>query len=368
MDGEKGESVQKQNTEEWEIYKNQQSNAEQEPTTWTSWFPWGKTGEVRNAETERGKDAESKTSEDYWATVWKNMHKDGSRGSGPMPDCKIREKWINLQKEGKTNEEIIEILKKENPSSMVWLPFMRHMGEADGGKSCEDIGEEIFQNIKKHQLEMMTPEQRKTYEQMKADNREQEFWKNHWKEMHKAGHFKASWIKMMYGRAPWQGPGRSESSDDRQETEQSPIDGAKDSGPTHEDGKSHEEIRKQIFQNIKKHQLEMMTPEQKKTYEKMKGENKENEFWKNHWEEIHKDGQFKAPWMGRMHRCGPWHGEGHSESREEGQAPEQPQRDRHGHHGHRHMHWGAFGPFGWRRCGQKGPDEKQFYKEFDFVN
>ena len=205
MGDEKGESLPRQKTQEWEVYEN--------------------SGEGRteaNAETEEKKFDGFRKSRGYWAKMWKQSHRDWPNGPGPIYDTKIKGKWESLQKEGKTNEEIFEILKKENPSPFMWIPFMKHMSESDKEKSHEEIQEQIFAEIKKYHFEKLTPEQKSTYEQMKSENKESEFWRNQWEEMHKDGHCKSRWMGFMRRRGPWrQEEGHSESNSTRQEGDES---------------------------------------------------------------------------------------------------------------------------------------------------
>lgn len=197
MRGEKDENLPQQKTQEWELNgKTEEGRTETDP-------------EIKEKKFEG-----FRKSREYWAKMWKNSHKDWPNGPGPIHDTKFKEKWESLQKEGKTSEEIFEILKKENPSPFMWIPFMKHMSETDNahdGKSNEDIQEQIFTEIKKYHFEKLTPEQKSTYEQMKSENREIEFWRNQWEDMHKDGHCKSRWMGFMRRRGPWrQEEGRSE--------------------------------------------------------------------------------------------------------------------------------------------------------------
>lgn len=241
MGGEKDENLPQQKTQEWEVYEK---------------IGEGKTG--ADTENKEKKFGGFQKSRGYWAKMWKESHKDWQNDQGPVPNTNFKEKWESLQKEGKTSEEIFEILKKENPSPFMWIPFMKHISESDQEKS-------------------------------------------------------------------------------------------------------HEEIQEQIFTEIKKYHFEKLTPEQKSMYEQMKSENKENEFWRNQWEEMNKDGHCKSRWMGLMRRRGPWRQEeDHSQSDSISQKEDESRRGRHKHWGH----------WGWRRCGrgEKSSDDKSLYQEFDFVN
>ena len=216
MEGEKEEGVPKQTTEEWETYSNKTPDAAEQPTS--SWFPWRKkvkvTEERVQGTAKQNDSGETSTkSHEYWANVWKDVHGSGAEGSIPKPDCKMRKQWKTLQKEGKTNEEIFEIMKRDNPEIMVWLPFFRN-AENFEGKSRAEIKEHFIKNIKEFQIEAMTPEQKNLYEQMKGENKENEFWKKYWEQIHKDGHYKkVPWRKMMHRRGPWSEEERSESSE-----------------------------------------------------------------------------------------------------------------------------------------------------------
>ena len=240
MGGGTEEDTSKQ-TPEWEIYEDPQKTP-QIPDNQKSDNTEPKFGGFRK-------------SREYWSRMWREGHKHWHEH-----DTKCKETWETLRKEGKTDVEILDIITKETPRNH-WIMWSRFM-------EMEDSGDES----------------------------------------------------------------------------------------------SKGDMRKKFINRMKEHHIQLMTPEQKEAYDELKAENKENEFWKNYWTELHKEGHPKMRWMGFMPRRRQCHEEGYSGSFQPDQGTEGSGSDR-------PHHWRKFRHCGWGRCGgERKTDDKPFYKEFDFVN
>lgn len=208
MGGETEENVPKPSTEEWEVYESKGDISKQTEPARSKGFSWVSKKENRERDEIEPKFEGFRKSKEYWARVWREGHNEGSKGPWYAGDTKVKEKWESLRKEGKTDVEILEILTKENPRHRLWSTFMNRTGEKDEEKSHEDMRKRIFHNIKEHHFEIMTSEQRDKFEKMKSENKENEFWKDYWKELNKEGHSNRRRMGFWYHRGHCREQGR----------------------------------------------------------------------------------------------------------------------------------------------------------------
>ena len=196
MGGEIEETTPKQ-TPEWEIYEESKPDNQSSDSTGPKFEGFRK-------------------SREYWSRMWREGHKRNHE-----PDTKFKEKWETLRKEGKTDVEILDIITKENPRNhWMWSRFME-MDESRDDSTRSEMREKFINKIKEHHIQLMTPEQKDEFDKLKSENKEKEFWKNYWAELHKEGYPKKRWIGFMPRRKKCGDGGQSESKQSEQEVEQS---------------------------------------------------------------------------------------------------------------------------------------------------
>ena len=204
MGGETEENASKQITE-WEIYEDSQEVPQ--------------TSEKQANDNKEPKFEGFRKSREYWSRLWREGHKD-RHGQ----DMKFKETWESLRKEGKTDVEIFDIITKENPNYWMWSQFMKKMEDSDEESLRGEMRDKFINKIKEHHIQLMTPEQKEAYEKLKAENKENEFWKNYWLELHKEGHPKRRWLGFMPRRRPCGEEGHSGDIQSDQEADQSSLD------------------------------------------------------------------------------------------------------------------------------------------------